>query len=314
MREYESQILAMGTLVDQKICGKEVQAVITEVEEEIRLLEKNMNFYSLESELTKLNNEGYLKVSDELFKVVEIAKEVSYETKGFFDITCAPLVKLWSIFSDNERVPEAEEIEKALELVGCKGILLDHNEKSITFRKKGQSIDLGAIAKGYAADRAIEIYKKRNMNYGYINLGGNVSVYKSPPNKDYWTVGIQDPRKTRNKFIGAVLVKDKSVVTSGNYERNFESDGNTYGHLISPKTGYPLEGEFLSVTVVAEESIYADAFATGLFLMDLECALDIAEKNESIEVIFVTKDNKIYVTRGIRDSFVLVKDSGYNYY
>ena len=98
---------------------KKSKNVIKEVEEEIRLLEKNMNFYSLESELTKLNNEGYLKVSDELFKVVEIAKEVFHETKGFFDITCAPLVKLWGIFSDNERVPEDEEIETALKLVGC---------------------------------------------------------------------------------------------------------------------------------------------------------------------------------------------------
>lgn len=314
MREYESEILAMGTIVELKICGEDAEIIIKEVEDEIRLLEKNMNFYSLESELTKLNDEGYLKVSEELFKVVEIAKEVSHETKGFFDITCAPLVKLWGIFSDKERIPKDEEIEKTLELVGYKEVLLNYNEKSITFNKKGQSIDLGAIAKGYAADKAMAIYKKRNLEYGYINLGGNVSVYKSPPNKDYWTVGIQDPRKTRNKFIGAVLVKDKSVVTSGNYERNFEWDGNTYGHLISPKTGYPIEGEFLSVTVVADESVYADAFATGLFLMDFEDAIEIAEKNENIEVILVTKDNKIYVTRGIRDSFLLVEDSGYNYY
>lgn len=314
MMEYESEILAMGTIVQMKICGQDAENVIKEVEEEIRVLEKNMNFYSLESEVTKLNNVGYIKASDELFKVVEIAKVVSHETNGYFDITCAPLIKLWSIFSDKERVPEDEEIQTELKLVNAKDILLNHNEKSITFRKKDMSIDLGAIAKGYAADSVIEIYKKSNMKYGYINLGGNVSVYKFPPNKDYWTVGIQDPRKRRNKFIGAILVKDKSVVTSGNYERNFELGGNTYGHLISPKTGCPIEGDFLSVTVVAEESIYADAFATGLFLMNLEDALDIVEKNENIEVIFVTKDNKIYVTSGIRESFVLVKDSGYNYY
>jgi thiamine biosynthesis lipoprotein len=313
MRAYESEILAMGTLVEQKISGDDAENIIKEVEEEIRLLEKDMNFYSLESALTKLNNEGYLKVSDELFKVVEIAKEVANETKGFFDITCAPLVKLWGIYSDYERVPADEEIEKILDLVDSNEILLNYNEKSITL-KKSQSIDLGAIAKGYAADRAIDIYKKWNINYGYINLGGNVAVYKSPWNKDYWTVGIQDPRKRRNKLIGAVLVKDKSVVTSGNYERNFESDGNTYGHLISPKTGYPIDGEFLSVTVVAKQSIYADAFATGLFLMNLDDALEIIKKNKDMEAIFVTKDNKIYLTGGIKESFILVKDSGYNYY
>lgn len=306
MSNFESRILAMGTIIDQKVQGNESYEAVKAVEEEIKRLQKLMNFYEENSELSILNSIGSYKVSEDTFKVIRIAKEISEKTEGSFDISAAPLVKLWGIFSDDERVPTENEIKDTLKLVNYKDINLDNDKLNVSFDKKGQMIDLGAIAKGYAADKAIEIYKMYDVTGGFINLGGNVSVYNSPVGKEYWNVGIQNPIGKRDNFIGVLMINNKSVVTSGNYERNFESDGKTYGHIINPKTGWPVESEFLSVTVIADKSIYADGFSTALFSKSLEAVKSISIKEE-IDVIIITKESEVWVSPNVIENFVLVK-------
>lgn len=310
MEKYTSEILCMGTLITQTIYGEDLESIACEVENEMRELERIMNFHNENSELSLLNRQAYnkhMKVSDDIFYVIKEAKQISEITNGAFDVTIGSIADLWGIFSDNERVPYEDEIANTLKWKGYKYIDINEKEKSIMFTNDKIKVDLGGIAKGYAADKAMEIYKKHGVKGAMINLGGNVSVYKAPLAKDYWCVGLQHPLKKRNELIGALYCKDETIVTSGNYERFFEKNGEKYGHIINTETGYPVENDLLSVTVVTKKSIIADGLATAFYAEGYEKSLKIIEKMDDIDAVFITKDEKVYVTNNILNRFVLAK-------
>ncbi|MGL5152720.1 MAG: FAD:protein FMN transferase, partial [Clostridium sp.] len=269
MKSFHSEFLSMGTIINQDICGENGEEVLNKAEIIVKNLEDKMSFFKSTSEVYKLNKNGSCRVSLDTFKVIKMAKEISKLTGGFFDVSVAAIVDLWKIFSKDERVPTAKEIENALDLVDYNGIDFIEDEMVVQLRKN-QCVDLGAIAKGYAADRIIDIYKEGKIEYGYVDLGGNVYVYNSPKGKDFWTVGIQNPLGKRGDYLGAIYAKNESIVTSGIYERYFVNNGNIYGHIINPLTGYPKESDFLSVTVVGKCSAYCDGLSTAIFLMDFD--------------------------------------------
>ena len=276
----------------------------------MRILEKKLNFYDENSEISLINrNSGikFVKVSEDTFNVIKSAKFCSELTNGVFDATIAPLVKKWSVNSSSPKVLSIEEVNTVKSLVDYKDILLCEDNKSVMLARKDQEIDLGGIAKGYIADKIIELYKENGIKSGIINLGGNVKALGKKADDLMWNIGIIKPEKHSNENIAVVSVEDMSVVTSGAYERAFSYNGKMYHHIINPITGYPAETDLKSITVICKDSIHADALSTPLFIMGKYKAYEFM-KSKQISGIMVTDDDKIIITKDLLKNFKLFKD------
>ncbi|MDP4145153.1 MAG: FAD:protein FMN transferase [Bacillota bacterium] len=317
MEFVDLETYCMGTNIIQRIYGDKGSEVVKLVETELKRLEGMLSFHSSFSEVSLINERAgfeYVPVSNETLYIINKAKKYSELSSGAFDITAAPLIGLWGVFSEKQRVPLYEEIKEAQELIGHRDIIIDDRTSSIKLAKYGQKIDLGGIAKGFAADRAVEIYKNNGINSAFINIGGNVLVLGNKPDGTSWNIGIQNPLETRGECIGAVAVSDKTVVTSGDYVRYFEKNNVRYHHILDPRTGYPSSSEVMSVTVIGESSIDADAVSTAAFILGLEEGMKFIESMESVHAVFITKNKKVYATEGIRDSFIFTgHEKGFNY-
>jgi thiamine biosynthesis lipoprotein len=298
----------LGTVVTITIYDSVSEKVLDKALDRIKEIENKMSLNIENSEVNKINEKAgidYVKVSDETFKVIERGKYYSEVSDENFDITVGPLVELWGIGSDHAKLPSQEEIDSAKSLINYEKLLLDKSTKSIKLKDKGMIIDLGGIAKGYSADAVAEVLKENGVEHAIINLGGNILTMGSKPTGEPWKIGIQNPDIERGEYIGIVGVEDKTVVTSGIYERFFEQDGKKYHHILSPFTGYPIENSITGVSIITEKSIDADGLSTSLFALGVEEGLKKAETLEDVEVVFITKDDKVYITSGLKDNFVL---------
>jgi thiamine biosynthesis lipoprotein len=224
---------------------------------------------------------------------------------GAFDPTVGPLVKLWGIGGDDPRLPGEEEIAGALALVDYRDLVIDREAGTAFLRRPGQALDLGAIAKGYAADEAVLAAKKARVRRALIDLGGNVFAWGERQKGEAWRIGVQDPRKERGVSLGTLRVKNKSIVTSGVYERYFEEGGKRYHHILSTEDGYPVENGLLAVTVVADSSIEADALSTAVFALGYEKGRALVETRPGTEAIFVFDDSRVILSSGIGEFFSL---------
>lgn len=263
------------------------------------------------SEISKINQKAGIsavKVSDDTYTVIKEGIGYSKLTKGKFDITVGPLVKLWGINTPNARIPAPSEIKAALPLIGYQMVVLNDAKKSVMLTKKGMSLDLGGIAKGFAGDKAEEVLKADGVKHAIIDLGGNVLTIGTKPDGSDWRVGVQDPNQPRGDSLGVVSVKEKSVVTSGIYERYFEKNGKRYHHIMDTKTGYPVNNEVASVTIITEKSMRADALAKA-FCMGVTKGLKFIEGIDGVQAVFVTRDFKVYITKGLKNNFQMMSDN-----
>lgn len=313
----EKQEFIMGTIISEKVYGKNAEKAAQEVMEKFKYIEDTMTINAPGSEIDQLNAQAGKKsvqVSEDSFRVLQKAQEFAQKTQGAFDPTVGPLVKAWGIFTDAPRVPAAEEINQLRGLVNYRDLILDVKTRSAKLARQGQILDLGGIAKGYAGDVAIEIYKKHGIQSAFVNLGGNVVVLGKKPDGSLWRIGIQDPRDTQGKLIGIVKVADKAVVTAGDYQRYFEKDGKRYHHILDPETGYPSQSDLISVTIITDSSTDADGMDTGLFVLGREKAMEIVKNTKNMEAIMVTADKKVYATAGAAKIFTFEgADKGYEY-
>jgi len=271
----------------------------------------------LHSEVTNLmminQNAGItpVSVSEDLFAVLERAVYYAKISNGAFDPTVGPLVSLWGIGTDNVQIPEPQDITNALALVNWQELILDKEQGTAFLQRKGMELDLGGIAKGYAADEAARIAREAKAAHAIIDFGGNIIAMGARNSNKRglaaapWRVGIQDPLSERNAYIGILLLIDKSIVTSGVYERYFTFDGNHYHHILSTKNGYPVDNGLLSVTIVTDLSIDADGLSTAVFALGFEQGLSLVEELSDTEGIFVFTDRSVYITGGLTDIFTL---------
>jgi len=254
--------------------------------------------------LINVNNaagEGFVKVSEDTFEVIKKGLYFS-SIYNKFDITIGPVVKLWNIGFDNARIPEEKEIKSKLQLVNYKNVLLDEKENKVMLKEKGMIIDLGGIAKGYAADEAVKILKENGVEHAIVNLGGNVMTLGGRPDGKPWIIGVQHPFDKRGDYVGTVKVAGKTVVTSGIYERYIEKDGKIYHHIIDKATGYPVDNNLLSATIITDQSVVGDGLSK-VFGLGVEKGMEFVKTLENVEAIFITKDNKIYITPGLKENF-----------
>lgn len=305
---FLSSILNVNILDED--CDKD--KILKEIKESITTIEEKMSFQFENSEVNLINkNAGIkpIKVSDDTFYVIKKGIEYSKISNGKFDISVGNLVKLWNIGTKDARVPTEDEIKNALSTINYNDIVLDEEKKEVYLTKKGMMIDLGGIAKGYVTDKINEIFKKYDVKSAITNLGGNIYVYGTKNGEDF-KVGIREPfsKNPDNHFL-ILETSDNSVVTSGIYERFFEENNKIYHHILSTETGYPIDNNLVSTSIITKNSIDADALSTTVFALGLEKGLELIENMRETEAIFVTKDKKIYLTPGLKDRVTFENDN-----
>lgn len=300
--------LFMGTVIKITLYDTTDTKILDKAFERVKEIEDLVSINKTGTELDKVNDSAGIspvKVSDTTFDIVEKGLEYSNLSKGKFDITIGPLVKLWSIGLPEAKVPTQEEIDSILPLVDYSKLELNSSDKTIFLKEKNMIIDLGGIAKGYAADEIVSILEENNVRSAIVDLGGNIYAHGIKPSGSEWKIGIQNPFNDRGEIIGILNVQNKTIVTSGIYERYIEKDGIKYHHILNPHTGYPYDNEIAGVSIITDKSIDADALSTTIFAEGLTNGIELVESLSNVDAIFVTKDSKIYVTSGVKDSFTL---------
>ena len=307
----ESELL-MGTVVTVSLYDKQDQAILDKVFAKVKELESILSINEAGTLVDKINEEAGInpvKVDDDTYTIIKKGIEYSELSNGLFDITVGPIVKLWSIGLPEAKVPTQAEIDEKLPLIGYNDIELNDEDKTVYLKRKDMIIDLGGIAKGYTADVISNILTEEGVKSAIIDLGGNIFAHGKKVNGDDWRIGIQDPYSDRGDKVGVITVSNKSVVTSGIYERYIEKDGVKYHHILSPLTGYPYENEIAGITIVSDKSVDGDALSTSVFAMGVEEGMNFVNSIEGIDAIFITKDNKVYITNGLKGNFSLTNES-----
>ncbi|WP_461255137.1 FAD:protein FMN transferase [Treponema sp. R80B11-R83G3] len=302
---------ALGTVCSVTLFEKGKTGVCDEIFSRIREIENFMSVNISFSDVSRINAAAGIspvQVQEDTFKVIERAIYFAELSGGAFDPTVGPLVSLWGIGA-RPRVPSVEEINEALPLINWRNIELDARLKSVYLAHNGMALDLGGIAKGYAADEAAKIIKSHEISRAKIDLGGNILLIGTRYDKKPWKVGIQKPDGRRGSIIGVLQIPEKTVVTSGVYERNFEKDGVLYHHLLSVTNGYPVKNGLVSVTIIADVSMDADALSTAVFVSGYEEGISILKNYGDAQAIFVFEDKRVIATPG--SDFTLT-DKKYN--
>ena len=299
----------MGTVIDIKVVAEDAQKVVRKTVDELVFYEKMFSANSETSELMAINKAAgnhAVEVSDELFELISIGKYHSCQKNSFLNIAIGPLIKSWKIGFDGAKVPSDKEITELLALTDPKKIQLEESTKSVYLEEKGMFIDLGALAKGYIADRIVEYFDSKKIESAILNLGGNVVVYGEANNHTdgYFRVGIQNPKEPRSKCLAVVKAKNESIVTSGIYERMLKVGDETYHHIINPKTGYPVETDVASLTIISKLSVDGEIWTTRLFGMSSHEIVETVNQLESIECIVIDKNNQMYYSKGIESKLM----------
>ena len=314
------QFFALDTPCRVTLQGDVPQSLFLDIEREVVRIENLMSSYIDESEIGVLNQNGAAAVSMDTFALLQRALGYAKESDGLFDPTIGPLSRLWDITGsrhlheeeseisgwDERKPPPADEIERALALVSYRDVKLDEDKRVVRFARPGMKLDLGGIAKGFAADQIAKILEAAQAPAGVIDLGGNILLHGTKPNGAPWSVGV---RGEGDSYLwGMYIAEPKAVVTSGIYQRYYMYQGKRYHHILSTKTGYPLHIQnsenaeaMFSVTVVTNNSTSADALATMLFIYGVKNGLAEVERRqaagEDIEALFVTLEDKVYASK-----------------
>ena len=309
------QVFAMDTVMGLRACGGETEAALAAAEDEIYRLDEALSRTREDSAVSRLNSAAGgtpVDVGEELRDLIARALDFSAATDGAFDITLAPVSSAWGFTEDTYRVPEDAELALLLPCVGAEHVHLE--EGTVVSLDQGTRIDLGAIAKGYASDRMAAIYQEHGITHGIVDLGGNTWVCGGNLEGEPWQIGIQDPARSAGALAGILEASDAFAVTSGGYQRYFTGpDGTVYQHILDPKTGWPVQGDLLSVTIVADNGTMADAYSTALYVMGREAAQDFWRQNGGFDMVLITKDGQVLYTPGLADKLTETEGSGYAY-
>ena len=281
------ELFAMDTYMTFVAIGDGADDVLTDLSRTVNTLESSLSRTVDTSEVSRLNRDGSAVWDEDGAQLLSWALQHSQETDGAFDITIAPLVELWGITSDSPRVPSQAEIDALLPLVGYEHV--HQSEFCSISLDEGCSVDLGGIAKGYASDCAAVLFHRSALTGGCATLGGNVYVYGTNAQNKPWSVAIQDPADSEGYFTAP--------------------DGTVYQHILDPKTGYPVQSDLTSVSVVTRggfggQGTRADAYSTALYVMGEQAAVDFWRSQDmSFDMVLITRDGRVVYTPGLADCF-----------
>ncbi len=297
---------ALGTICTVTLFDEATDIIYDDIFNKIREIENLMSVNISASDISRINAAAGITpvhIDKDVFEVIEQAVYFAKISDGAFDPTIGNLVSLWGISSDSPRVPSREEIAEVLPLINWQDIELNENEQTVFLKRSSMALDLGAIAKGYAADAAAAIISKAGVKRAIIDLGGNIVLTGEKKDKSAWRVGIQNPVEQRGQYIGVLRIlgeanKARTIVTSGVNERFIEKDGVHYHHIFSPDSGYPAENGLLSVTIITTNSMNADALSTAVFVLGYEKGRALIESIAETEAVFIFEDYSVKKTDG----------------
>lgn len=300
---YTVTTFSMGSYVQQTVYGSNREEAARLAANAVAELEDLISWRKGDGDVGQLNaNAGkeFVELDERTQRVLATCLEVCKASDGAFDITIAPVSRLWS-FDENPHLPDADMIEKFVQKVDYTTFsLLDDGTAAL--RKYDTALDLGAVGKGAACDEAVQSYAENGVDRAIVAVGGSVGVYGEKPFNSPWTIAVRDPLS--DGTLGTLAIYEGFLSTSGSYEKNFTEDGVEYHHILNPDTGYPAESGLLSVTVKSDSGALSDALSTACFVLGLEDSLPLLEKFNA-EAVFITEENEIFVTDGLAESFSL---------
>lgn len=286
-KEERRQVFLMDTVIECKVKDKNAKKTLEDIVKEIERLDFELDVNGIGA--LSLYNESGIK-NEEIKDLIDRSCLISRETDGAFDITIYPVLKLWGFTTDEKRVPEDRNIEDTLKTIGYEKL---ENENI--------PVDLGAVAKGYAADRIKSILYKNKTKEAIISIGGTVLVYGKET-----SVAVKSP--DGEGAAAVILCEDKCISTSGGYERFFSANGKTYSHIIDPKSGYPADSGIASVTIISEDGFLTDALSTAFYVSGEETAKKLYSKRRDFEMIIITDDGRIMASENVK---IKTYDSNY---
>lgn len=293
------------SLPDTKLSKKIRSQLLNRLKE----IEMRMDDYRPDSELAMINKMAAKKavdLSNDTFYVIKRSLEISKQSKGAFDITVWPLLKIWGFKNKSslKKIPKKESINKILKEIGWQKVKL--TSQKLSFDSPLVKIDLGGIAKGFAVDELVKILKQNGINNALVEIGGDLYCLGAGPDNKGWKIGIQHP-KNFERIIARIKVKNRAVATSGSYINFRTIEGRRFSHIIDPRTGWPVDNKVVSVTVLAPTCLEADAWATALFVLGIEDGMSYVEKQPDLEAVFIIEDKngklKLHISSGLKENF-----------
>lgn len=294
----------MGTTITVSICDPQADELLTHCFELLRSYEHRFSANDASSELMEINHQAGIapvQVHPDLFELIALGTLHSQAKNSHLNIAIGPLVQTWRIGFSDARRPAPEEIEQALLKIDPQQIQLDQENYTVFLKRPGMKIDLGALAKGYSADLIATYLRGKGIKDALIDLGGNIlTVGQHPVKQQSWRIGIQNPVEKRGQHLLVLSVKDKSVVTSGIYERHLEVDDQSFHHIFDSATGYPVVTDLASITIISDRSVDGEIWTTRLFGDSPTSILNTVESLPGIETLLVSQSGKIAYTSGLQ--------------
>lgn len=322
-REYSSEQFLMDTLVSIRVYGNDsevLQAAVTAAYDEMHRISDLADRFPQPgttacniSDVCRINENAGIKpvrVDADTLAMLQLAKKYHGLSAGTFDVTIGPVMDLWGFTGNNPAVPVPGHIDEALALVDNRSLVVNPQEQTAYLQKAGMKLDLGAVAKGYATEKALQSLKKHGIKKALIDAGGNIRVLGTNARNTPWRIGIKDPRKAE-ALVAVIALEDASAVTSGDYYRYFEAEGKRYHHILDPRNGYPASAN-RSVTVVCKDAGLADVLSTALFVLKGEEAVALAEKL-GVDLFLVSADGRILHTTTLADRIEVLPGDAYRY-
>ncbi|MBR5490110.1 MAG: FAD:protein FMN transferase [Oscillospiraceae bacterium] len=295
-KKFTETAFFLDTIVSITVYSEADSAMLPKCLQLCAEYEKIFSRTDSESELFALNECGSMAVSEHLLNVISTAKMYSEISEGRFDFTMGGVSSLYNFSSESPALPSDSELKEAMSHVGWENIIIDGD--TVTLVDGEAIIDLGAIAKGYIADRLCDLLRENGVESAIIDLGGNILCLGSKPDGSQFKVGIQYPYKDSSQYITAVSITDMSVVTSGVYQRYFEQSGVRYHHILDPDTGVSIDNGLISVSIIGEKSVDCDALSTTVFALGLEKGMELINSLENTYAVFITEDMEVHYSEG----------------
>lgn len=296
-------IYAMDTVMELTAYGPDAQAALTAAEQEVNRLEGVLSAQRPDSEVAALNqsnDETAVLVTEELARLLDKTLELCGDTGGALDVTIYPAMEAWGFYSGDYHVLDEQERLRVKEQIGYEAVTVD----GLAVSHCGRMLDLGAVGKGYAADRIVELWREMGLTSGLLNLGGNVQCLGARPDGKDWSVDIRDPDNA-NKALATVSGRDMAVVTSGSYQRYFEENGQSYHHILDPETCAPARSGARSVSVIGPSGLVCDALSTALFTMTPREAAEYWQERHDFDFIYYTEEGTLWYTSGLKGRITL---------
>jgi len=295
----------MGTTYNIKYRDDQSRDLKPSIDSLLEVFNQSVNHYLPDSEITQFNQQDTLYFDLPYFyPVLKRSDEIMQATNGAFDPTVAPLVNAWGFGPEDQRLPDSTTIDSLLQLVGFDKV--DYTEEYVTKKVTDVSLNFSAIAKGGGVDVVGEYLDQQGVENFMVEIGGEVLCRGINDKGEPWKIGIDDPNRIGN-MSAAVTLSNQAIATSGNYRNYYEVDGKKYAHTIDPKTGQQVTHSVLSVSVIADDCMTADGFATAFMVLGLEATQKIIARNPSLEVLIIYDDNgttKTFQTNGLEDMVV----------